>query len=369
MPKLYDLFDSDVVEVLGGAISSALSEAVLLAGPTGDIIWHNPMAVELLSMESTDLLGRQLDDERWHAITSDGDPFPLGEVREQLRESGSGLAGAPIGIRTGDSRLKWLNATVTPVDAAGQRHTIVVLNDVTDQISQQRSVKDTLASLRRSLAPADLPASDVVHFAAGRRDGGDSVVGADFYGVGVDGDMARFILGDSSGSGARAIQLGVTALTTMRAVSGLMPGPAAAMDRLDLVIDNDDPRFRVTAVAGRIETPYGIPTLSVVSAGHALPILIREGRATEIGSMSPMIGVRAREGRTATRHELRPGDIVIAYTDGLTECVEPRLSAEDLLDRIPVNVGVDAVIDTLMRMFDANPGADQGAAVFGFEVR
>jgi len=246
-----------------------------------------------------------------------------------------------------------------------------VLSDVTDQITERRTLTRTLNALRESLAPAGLPDSDIVRFAAGRRDGGlDASVGADFYGLGVDGDgTIRFTLGDSFGSGAQAVALSITALATMRSISGMVSGPAAAADRLDHVIDHRDPRKGVTAVCGRIESEYGIPTLSLVCAGHALPILIRNGRATQLGVMSPMVGVPVPSGRTATSHELRSGDIVVTYTDGLTDSARPALSAEDLLDRIPVNVSVDAVVDTLMRTYDAAPGSNDGVAVFGFEIR
>lgn len=368
-PHLSDLFDAETVERLIRAISSALCEAVVIAGPTGQIIWHNPVAPALFEMTSAELLERELVDQRWHAITLDGAPYPLTETRSQLRETGLGIAAAPIGIRTGAGRLKWMSTAVTPLVVGGQRHTLVVFSDVSDQIAERRTLKYTLDALRHSLAPTELPTSDVVRFAAGRRDGnGDSIVGADFYGVGVDGENARFTVGDCSGTGARAVELSVTALNTMRAISGMMASTADAIDRLDTVFDNEDPHYRVTTVSGRIEMVHRIPTLSMVCAGHALPILIRDGRATEIGSVAPMIGVQTESGRTATRHELRSGDIFISYTDGLTDTVQPRLAADELLERIPVNVPVESVVDTLMRMFDASSSGEQGVVVFGFEV-
>ena len=370
MPKLYDMFGADTVEPLVRSISLVLNEGVLVAGPTGELIWHNPVVPRLFHMSPDELLGRRLDDEAWHAITLDGAPYPFGDVRARLSASVPKGAISPIGIRTGDSRLKWFSISISQVDVDGEPHMIVVLSDVTAQIVERRALARTLDVVRNSLATAELPDSDVVRFAAARSDGGgDTNVAADFFDVTVEDEIVRFSIGDSSGSGAGAVDLSLTARTSMRAISGIVPGPADVVDRLDTVIDDRGPRHGVTAVCGRIERLYGIPTLSLVCAGHAQPILIRDGRATEIGAKSPMIGVDIDGGRSATHHELRSGDIVIAYTDGLTECVDPRLSSEDLLDRIPVNVSVEAVVDTLMRVFDGAPDGDDGVAVLGFEVR
>ncbi len=370
LPKLYDMFDAEACEVLVRSISSVMTEGVLLADQTGKVIWHNLLALQLFQLSSDELLERRLDDERWAAITLDGAPYQFHELAVRPGDAPTKVASGPIGVRTGDSRLKWLRASVTPIDVQGGPHTIVVFSDITDQITERRTLAQIMNALRETLVPVELPDSDVVRFAAGRRDGSvDASIGADFYGVGADGDTVRFTIGDSFGSGAQAVALSMTALTTLRTISGMVSGPAAAADRLDDVMDHRGQRLGVTAVCGRIEREYGIPTLSLVCAGHALPILIRGGRATQLGAMSPMIGVAVPSGRTATSHELRSGDIVITYTDGLTESAQPALSAEDLLARIPVNVAVDVVVDTLMRMYDAAPGVDDGVAVFGFEVR
>lgn len=369
MPKLYDMYSADTVEVVARAISAALSEAVLLVASTGELIWHNPVALSLFQISSDELLARRLDDERWRAIALDGSPFDFGAAAAAADSGQQDAIDAPLGIRTGDSRLKWLKVDLIPIEIDGDSCRIVVLSDVTKRIAEQRALQRTKESLRAGLAPAELPASDVVRFAAGRRNGrGTDVVAADFYGVSVDDEAARFVLGDSFGAGVSAVGLSTAALTSLRAISGMVDGPAAAVERLDTVMDSG-PRQGVTAVCGRIERSEEITTMSMVCAGHALPILVRGGHAIEIGATSPMIGVAARSGRTATTHGLRSGDVVIMYTDGLMKAAEPRLSNEDLLARIPTNVPVESVVDTLLRMFDVSPGAEDGLAVFGLEVR
>lgn len=370
LPKLYDMYDADTVEEVSRAISDALSEAVLLASSTGELIWHNPVALDLFRITSEELLGRRLDDDRWHAINLDGSPFDFAAAKAIAESGRQDVVDQPLGIRTGDSRLTWLSADLAPIEIDGEDCMIVVLSDVTAQIAERRMMHGAIDTLRAGLTPAELPHCDVVRFASGRREGSATAgVSADFYSAAGHGETARFVIGDSLGAGAEQIALSITTLTALRALKGIMSGPAAAIERLDDVIEVANPRHGVTVVCGRVERRHGITTASLVCAGHALPILIRDGRATEIGASSPMIGVTTSSGRTATTHELRSGDIVIAYTDGLTTSVEPRLSPDDLLERIPTNVSVDVVVDTLLRMYDTNPAHKDGVAILGFEVR
>jgi serine phosphatase RsbU (regulator of sigma subunit) len=80
-----------------------------------------------------------------------------------------------------------------------------------------------------------------------------------------------------------------------------------------------------TGILGRLDTTIG--TFDWMSCGHPLPIVIRDGAiASEpsvrpglplgIGGLGPVVG-------DITRVTLQPGDGVLLYTDGVTECRMP----------------------------------------------
>ena len=68
----------------------------------------------------------------------------------------------------------------------------------------------------------------------------------------------------------------------------------------------------------------GAPELSVCLAGHPAPLLLRgDGGTTEVGAYGTVMGYTEHPELTETRVELGLGDVLLLYTDGLTEAVPP----------------------------------------------
>lgn len=80
-----------------------------------------------------------------------------------------------------------------------------------------------------------------------------------------------------------------------------------------------------TAILGRLDTTLG--TFDWMSCGHPLPIVIREGAIVSEPSVRPglPLGIGALGALLGdiTRVNLQPGDGVLLYTDGVTECRMP----------------------------------------------
>lgn len=80
-----------------------------------------------------------------------------------------------------------------------------------------------------------------------------------------------------------------------------------------------------TAILGRLDTTLG--TFDWMSCGHPLPILIRDGAIVSEPSVSPGLplgmGALGPVVGDITRVNLQPGDGVLLYTDGVTECRMP----------------------------------------------
>jgi serine phosphatase RsbU (regulator of sigma subunit) len=147
-------------------------------------------------------------------------------------------------------------------------------------------------------------------------------VAGDTYDAFIDEDALIVTVTDVSGKGVGAgmIASGVHAAVRLLACNGMGLADLAVRVNTYLSGATADNRFATFAMA-RLE-PDG--RLVAVNAGHC-PILIRrsEGRMDEIPSSGFPLGMMPVA--TYTEHETRlnPGDLMLLYTDGLTEAEDP----------------------------------------------
>ena len=179
--------------------------------------------------------------------------------------------------------------------------------------------------LQESLLPQLLPDIPGVELAARYLAAGEGTeVGGDFYDVfAVGADTWAFAVGDVCGKGADAA--GVTALAryTLRALASHSDTACGVLRELNDTIlrqNVSDERF-LTIVHGRLSPSPGGYRLSVCLAGHPPPIVVRrDGTATEaVGVAGSIIGVFPETELVDADVELAPGDMVVLYTDGVTE--------------------------------------------------
>jgi serine phosphatase RsbU (regulator of sigma subunit) len=186
---------------------------------------------------------------------------------------------------------------------------------------ERSQIADTLqASLLPPVLP-DVPGFDV---AARYRPGGDGVtVGGDFYDVFPTGDGRWLVaIGDVCGKGAPAATLTGVARHTARAAAMDDPEPVhvlasvnAALLRTDTA---NDLRF-CTAAVGLLEA--GSPSrIAVARAGHPPPLLRRaDGTIEELGINGTLLGVYEDPELGSQKVAIGPGDLLLFYTDGVTE--------------------------------------------------
>ena len=143
----------------------------------------------------------------------------------------------------------------------------------------------------------------------------------DFYYIERCEEGLWFALGDVAGKGLNAAVMMAmiqeeleNAIAIARRGSG---NPAAAVWRLDRAMRGILPSNRfATAVIGRID-PSG--TLVLANAGHTPPLLASEYGIESIDSTGPVIGMLPRPAWTSVTRQLRRGDTLVLYTDGVTE--------------------------------------------------
>ncbi len=182
-------------------------------------------------------------------------------------------------------------------------------------------------ALQRSLLPAKekepvIPRVDhaVFYRPADER----NVVGGDFYDVFAASGRWCFAIGDVCGTGPEAAAVTGLARHTLRALAKEGFTPSHIMQRLNMAIldENTSTRF-LTMLYGEM-TPAtdgeGGMRLRMVSAGHPLPMrLNQKGEVTSFGTSQPLLGAFEDVGFTTENVDIRPGEVVLAVTDGVTE--------------------------------------------------
>ncbi|TDD22301.1 PAS domain-containing protein [Kribbella turkmenica] len=186
-------------------------------------------------------------------------------------------------------------------------------------------LQDALAVLQQSLLPAALPDVPGVTTAAYYHTASPDELGGDFYDVfAIDGDRWGFFLGDVCGKGPSAAAVTSVARYTLRAAA--MHEPTAALGTLNAVLherfDGGDLRY-CTAVSGtlRSDPETGRVTVSFASGGHPPPLLVRANGTSEflLSEDGTLIGILPSSRFPQTHVGLAPGDMLLLYTDGLTE--------------------------------------------------
>lgn len=149
-------------------------------------------------------------------------------------------------------------------------------------------------------------------------------VGGDYYDyVELPGGRMAVVVADVSGKGVAAALLMARLSAEVRFCLALAESPAEAVDRINAIFCNSgyEDRF-VTFVLAVVDTARH--ELTVVNAGHMAPRLrAAAGDVRPVGEAEsgPPLGVSPDQTYAAYRQTLAPGELVILFTDGVSEAM------------------------------------------------
>jgi PAS domain S-box-containing protein len=238
-------------------------------------------------------------------------------------------------------------------------------------------------ALQRSLLPPDLPVAPGVEFGVAYVAAGEAnEVGGDFYDVFQAGtNRWCFAIGDVCGKGAEAAAVTGLARHTLRALGRAGYPLEDILVRLNQAILAEGPRARfLTLLFGELTPiPAGGVQLALVSAGHPLPFVIAahppaaahgDSCVRQVGVPQPLLGVLDNLALDAESLELRPGDTLVAVTDGVTERRDGKrmLGEEGLADVLTACRGrpaglIAARVQRAVEEFTAAPPRDDLAVL------
>ncbi|MEA4853374.1 MAG: SpoIIE family protein phosphatase [Christensenella sp.] len=150
-------------------------------------------------------------------------------------------------------------------------------------------------------------------------------VGGDFYDYFVVGEnKLGFVIADVSGKGIPAAMFMMSAKTYIKLYMEQGGNLADAFCTVNQKLcENNEVEMFVTVFAGVIDLQNGM--LRYVNAGHNPSALLREGAVTWLKERSgPLIGMIEQAKYKELSLQLKKGDLLCLYTDGVTEAMNPQ---------------------------------------------
>ncbi|MCQ4208831.1 PP2C family protein-serine/threonine phosphatase [Streptomyces longispororuber] len=249
----------------------------------------------------------------------------------ELRLRGAGdrvirMTAEPIRIAPGS--LVWaVRGVLVDVTAERRRRDAAERAEREARRQQERAeaVADVANALREAVLPHfqdELAAYGLEAAAVYRPDAREAGVGGDWYKARrLPGDRLLIALGDARGHGLEAV-------TLMAKLRYALAGLAYTEQRVEQLTQwlnelacADGIESTATAIIARYHPEIAL--LRWTCAGHPVPVLVRSGRTTQLplpaGGPGLPVGVLPGAVYSAAAFSLEIGDIVLLYTDGLTE--------------------------------------------------
>ena len=233
------------------------------------------------------------------------------------------------------ARLRQERAVIETLYRAARREL-----EARKQLFEERA--QVAATLQASLLPPELPVIPGLTV-AGRYRPGAADVGGDFYDVfPLRSGHWGFILGDVCGKGPAAAAKTAMARYTLRTAAVLGHRPSKVLGVLnDALLERGEPESFCSAVFVRLRPDRTGATGEMVVAGHPGPLLRRaSGEVERLESGGALLGILDGDVSRSVPLTLRPGDVLVIYTDGITEARHRgELFGEDRLVEVLAGAG------------------------------
>jgi serine phosphatase RsbU (regulator of sigma subunit) len=190
----------------------------------------------------------------------------------------------------------------------------------TAQIAMQEQELERAREIQSSLLPKEIPQLAGFEVAGAWQPA--RTVSGDYYDVlRLDGHRLGICIADVAGKGVSAALLMANVQAAVRAFAGSSGGPAEMCQRVNSLL-------RENMAAGKFVTfLYGVldaekRTFQYSNAGHLPPIVFSDGNAKTRDGGGAVLGVFPSWDYQDMTIELKPGDRLLLFTDGITEAAD-----------------------------------------------
>jgi sigma-B regulation protein RsbU (phosphoserine phosphatase) len=220
-------------------------------------------------------------------------------------------------------------------------HNLVLRNQLADALAKLDEELKSVGAIQRSLLPRELPEIPgfqiATYYQTSARAGGDYY---DFFPL--EGGRWGLFIADVAGHGTPAAVLMAITHAIAHAQPGTHAPPAALLTYLN------DQLARAYTRGGTFVTAFyaildpSTHTLTYARAGHNPPRLARNGQVLSLdGAGGLPLGIQEAQTYGQTTITLQRGDLLLLYTDGITEAMAPlkgapsrQLFGTDRLDQL-----------------------------------
>lgn len=225
-------------------------------------------------------------------------------------------------LATAESRRKLTTEDLELAEQLGRRAGVALEN-----ARLQRRVADVAETLARSfLPPPELPDVAGWEVASLYRPIVSELrieLGGDFLDILEVGSNWFAVIGDIEGKGVLAATVSGLMRHGTRLAAQQRPDPAAVLAQLDQALTGYPSDVTATMLCARL----GTEDLTIASAGHPPPLVANlEGEARELRTRGPMLGAFPDAEWRERKFDIATGDLVLFYTDGITEALGGRKS-------------------------------------------
>ena len=202
------------------------------------------------------------------------------------------------------------------------------IEDLQEEIIAQAKDKEDLrlaAEIQENLLPKDTPSVDGFDIACRMLTA--RYVSGDFYYLDVpDPSHLHVVIADISGKGISAAILSASTRTLLNSRVVELNSPQDALKKINRFqyADFDKAHRFVTMAVARFDERDGL--FSYASAGHTETLIFRckDSTVETLPSTSMPVGIFPEIDGADLHYQLRPGDITLFYSDGVTEAENPQ---------------------------------------------
>ena len=228
------------------------------------------------------------------------------------------------------------------------------------------------AGIQQDFLPRDLPATR--GFTIAVKNIPAKEVGGDFYDVIPPSDLigqgekTAVLIADVSGKGMPAALFMALSQTVVRVLATSHASPVSLISAANTIITSrSHSGMFVTLFYGVLDPETR--SLAFINAGHNPPFILRFGslKAEELFASGAALGISDRSRFREYRVPLFPGDLIVLYTDGITEALNPageEFGTGRLMDTVKEHASgapqeiVDTVISQVTKFAGSEPQAD-----------
>ena len=278
---------------------------------------------------------------------------PVAALKRGSEAIGAGDLGYRVEIHTGDEFE----------DLAHSFNTMAAdLKEHMDELERTTAEKERFAKeleIAKGIQQSFLPdtAPDIAGIEIAAKNIPALEVGGDFYDfIPLGKDRWGLVIADVSGKGVPAALFMALSRTLIRASTLANADPAVAIGHANQLICEDSKTDMFVTLFYAILDSRAM-TLDYVNAGHNPPLLLK-GTSSDVVLLKARgiaLGLTDEMDLQSARMDLRPGDVLVLYTDGVTEAIndhEEEFGEQRLLSVIMENRTLPAA-ELLEKILDA----------------